>query len=292
MRALVVGSLVLALAIQILANEVRAQDLPDVSELEVTAGPVQINATPLALSAGDVQVVVQLIDAPLAVANGRNAKQAGGKLSPGQQRDYENQLSQRQDTVLSQIRVLGGTEIGRLTRALNAVLVAIDSSRIPAVEALPGVLKVRRIRDYRLDLSETIPYIGATAVQNAGFNGAGVRVAVLDSGIDYTHKFFGGSGTLAAYQSAYGTSTADFRNKTTDGLFPTAKVIGGFDFVGEAWPNGPRAPDPDPIDCGPSVVPCGGGHGTHVADIIAGNDGGSHKGVAPAASLYAVKVCR
>ena len=69
--------------------------------------------------------------------------------------------------------------------------------------------------------------------------------------------------------------------------------MGGFDFVGEKWPNAALAPDPDPIDCGPSAIPlpCAGGHGTHVADIIAGNDGASHKGVAPGASLYAVKVC-
>lgn len=58
------------------------------------------------------------------------------------------------------------------------------------------------------------------------------------------------------------------------------RVIGGFDFVGEAWPGGPLAPDPDPIDCGPSAIadPCDGG-----------NDGASHKGVAPDASLYAEK---
>jgi len=45
-------------------------------------------------------------------------------------------------------------------------------------------------------------------------------------------------------------------------------------------------PDPDPIDCGPAAIPapCAGSHGTHVSDIIAGNDGGSHKGVAPGAS--------
>src|SRR2546425_880832 len=97
----------------------------------------------------------------------------------------------------------------------------------------------------------------------------------------------------AAYTAAYGTTTADTRNTTTDGLFPTAKVVGGFDFVGERWPSGPLAPDPDPIDCGPSAIaaPCAGGHGTHVADIIAGNDSVSHKGVAPGALLYAVKVC-
>jgi hypothetical protein len=48
--------------------------------------------------------------------------------------------------------------------------------------------------------------------------------------------------------------------------------------VGEAWPFGDRTTDEDPIDLE--------GHGTHVADIIAGLIG-----VAPGASLYAVKVC-
>ena len=71
---------------------------------------------------------------------------------------------------------------------------------------------------------------------------------------------------------------ADPRNITTDDLFPTEKVIAGIDFVGESWPDGPLAPDPDPINLN--------GHGTHVADIIGGK-----KGVAPWAALYAVKVC-
>lgn len=67
-------------------------------------------------------------------------------------------------------------------------------------------------------------------------------------------------------------------------MFPTAKVIDGYDFVGEVWPNGPEAPDPDPIDFE--------GHGTHVADSIGGRSAdGLHKGVAPGASLLAVKVC-
>ena len=79
-----------------------------------------------------------------------------------------------------------------------------------------------------------------------------------------------------------GTSPEDPRNTTTDGLFPTERVVGGFDFVGEFWVGGdespPLAPDPDPID--------GEGHGTHVAHIAGGNNG-----VAPGVDLYAVKVC-
>lgn len=66
--------------------------------------------------------------------------------------------------------------------------------------------------------------------------------AVLDSGIDYTHKAFGGEGTIEAYEAAYKDA------ESRDGLFPTSKVIGGFDFVGEIWPDGPLLPDDDPID--------------------------------------------
>jgi subtilisin family serine protease len=245
-------------------------------------------------AARQIEVVVQMIDAPLAAAVGRNAKQRGGNLNSAQQRTYLNQLAQKQETLMGQIRNLGGREIARVRRALNAVIISIHASQIEAVSALPNVLSVRLVKNYEMVLGDTVPYIGAGAVQGSGFDGTGVRVAILDSGIDYTHRNFGGSGTSAAYTAAYGTSTSDLRNTTTDGLFPTLKVIGGYDFVGEAWPSGPLAPDPDPIDCGPSAIPapCAGGHGTHVADIAGGRSSdGTHKGVAPGASLYAVKVC-
>jgi subtilisin family serine protease len=271
-----------------------AQTIPDVSDLALPGGAASTDLIPRIVGPGrEIQVVVRLVDAPLAVAHGRNAKQVGGRLSLGEQRDYVAQLSRKQTEISDRIVALRGRELGRLTKALNALVFSVDAGQVPAIAAMPGVLSVQPLHDYKLDLSQTVPYIGATAVQNAGVNGTGVRVAVLDTGIDYTHKFLGGAGTAAAYTAAYGTSTADSRNKTLDGLFPTVKVIGGYDFIGEVWPGGALAPDPDPIDCGPSAIapPCDGGHGTHVADIIAGNDGASHRGVAPGASLYAVKVC-
>ena len=111
-----------------------------------------------------------------------------------------------------------------------------------------------------------------------GVDGTGIKVAVLDSGIDYTHANFGGGGTLDDYMAAYGADPSDPANTTNDGLFPTAKVVDGYDFVGEAWPNGELAFDEDPIDFE--------GHGTHVADIIGGVNG-----VAPGADLIGIKVC-
>lgn len=197
-----------------------------------------------------------------------------------------------------QIRLEQNTFVSRIQRAapsaqviadvqvvLNAIVLQADAAAIKQIAADPAVARVSRVIDYKLDLAETVPYITARKLQNVN-KGKGIKVAVLDSGIDYTHAAFGGAGTAAAYAAAYGTSTADSRNTTRNGLFPTARVVAGHDFVGEVWPNGPLAPDADPIDCGPSAIACAGGHGTHVADIIGGK-----LGVAPKVSLYAVKIC-
>ena len=261
--------------------------LPDVvidPELQLSE-PVEAIDPALSQLTGEVEVVVQLEDAPLAVANGANAKQTGGKLNPGQQRQYTRNLNLKQNEAMNQIVALGGVETGRVFIAYNALIVRIDASQLLSVAALPGVISIRPVADYELDLTETVPYIGATSVQNSGFDGTGVKVAVLDSGIDYTHYNLGGSGNLADYEAAYGVDIYDPRNTTTDGLFPTAKVIGGYDFVGDLWPTyGSRTEDPDPIDYQ--------GHGTHVSDIIAGHSNdGMHVGVAPGASLLGVKVC-
>ena len=246
------------------------------------------DGVPLGVQHGIVTAAVSLDDPSLAEKN------AAGTLTKDQQRAYLATLQDKQNAVAAQTAALGGQTVTRLTKALDAVVVTIDRTKLDNVEALPNVSTVRIIRDYTYDLGETVPYIGAAALQAAGKTGAGVRVAVLDTGIDYTHRDFGGAGTLAAYTAAYGTTTADPRNKSRDGLFPTTKVVDGYDFTGEAWPGTPAAPAPlvpddDPIDCSPSAIGCQGGHGTHVADIIAGI--GPHPGVAPGAKLIAYKVC-
>jgi subtilisin family serine protease len=271
--------------------------------------PLAVDAStdrkPLTVSRGLVNVVVTLADPSVAVA----AKRQG--LSAKQQRAYTDRLEAKQSVVSKRIRAVGGYELARVTAALNAIALRVHPSKIDRLKRLQGVARVRPINDYELDLAETVPYIGAAAAQAAGIDGTGIDIAILDSGIDYTHESFGGPGTAAAYEAAYGTQVTDARNTTTDGLFPTAKVVAGFDYVGEFWPglkpgSTPPAilhPDPDPIDCGTSVIPpspdpappappvpnCAGGHGSHVADIAAGI--GPSKGVAPGAKIFAYKVC-
>ncbi len=233
---------------------------------------------------GTVEVLLRLREEPAALADLR---------VPGSGPAAKAQLVSKQDRFISKgkkkansLKVTGQAQV-----AINAVFAEVDTSQLMALAKMPEVERISLVKHYEMDLSETVAQIGATAVQAGGFDGAGVKVAVLDSGIDYTHVAFGGEGTQEAYEAAYGTVIGPVdtpENTSRDGLFPTAKVVEGFDFVGEAWPFGPRTEDDDPIPS--SDVITFGGHGTHVADIIGGITPGT-PGVAPGVDLYAVKVC-
>ncbi|RIL09585.1 hypothetical protein DCC79_10620, partial [bacterium] len=136
----------------------------------------------------------------------------------------------------------------------------------------------------------------ATRGAHAAAPGAGTTIAVVDTGIDYTHAAFGGPGTREAYRAAAAAAeTIDDRWQGVQ-LYPTIAVIGGWDFAGPNYAPGctdalqaqgvcstaPR-PDPDPLDIG--------GHGTHVAGIAAGQGTAAlDAGVAPGARLVALKV--
>jgi minor extracellular serine protease Vpr len=247
--------------------------------------PAAINlkkiSSSLESATGQVDVVVQLAGAPLAVANGEDSKHVGGKLSRAEQMAFTRDIKTHQDSLLQKIMALGGHEVARVRIAYNAVIVRVDASKLQTIAQSPDVLSIRAVGQYRMADESTNAYIGATKLHAAGVDGTGIRVAMLDSGIDYTHFDLGGPGTVAAYQSASADPTAT----PPSNLFPTSKVVGGYDFVGDKWPNvTPEAPDPNPIDLQ--------GHGTHTADITGGKStDGTHLGVAPGAKLYAVKVC-
>jgi subtilisin family serine protease len=235
---------------------------------------------------GSVQVAIKLQDAPLVVAVGLNAKQTGIAMTVAQQQAYLAQLKQEQDAVMAQVSALGGVELGRVSKAHNALAVTVDAGALQAIHGISGVAAVRPLADYQVssapvpDIPTTDAYIGAASVQGNGFTGTGIRVAMLDTGIDYTHYNLGGSGNVADYNTALAAAAGT----PPPSLFPTTKVIGGYDFTGEVWPNGPLAPDPNPLDLN--------GHGTHTSDILGGKSlDGLHLGTAPGTQLYAVKVC-
>ena len=159
---------------------------------------------------------------------------------------------------------LGASVLYRIQRVLNGIAVEIEADRLPGLAALPGVKRVTRFEPEQLDLFSSVPLVNAPQVWSApGVTGQGIRIGIIDSGVDYLHVGLGGSGSYTGQ---------DF----TDATVPwTAKVVGGHDFAGDLYNasctdaqqaagtcSRTPAPDPDPMDCA--------GHGTHVAGIAAG----------------------
>lgn len=225
----------------------------------------QLKLSPELAASGAQNVIIRLsqpsVGEVIAAATVR-----GAAVSASEQVDQAAAVEQQQAIVLEELRqidpdaqVLGTTQV-----ALNAVLARTTLDALQELAKNPAVTAVRPVKNYEKDLSETVPYIGASTVRKFyGYDGAGVKVAVLDSGIDYTHAKLGGAGNVRDFETNDPTIIEP-------GTFPTAKVVGGYDFTGSAWPGtveapAPEAEDPDPLDDGPQ-----GGHGTHVADIIGG----------------------
>lgn len=269
--ALAGSPLVVLAASELVDGEVRQLSAEQIEKLR-TVMPVtrKLNLAdidPNLLSAeGSQEIIVHLRSPSIAMAN--CASQTERMSHKRMLRSEQSSFMKRTEALMSSVKHLACVHT-----LLNAVFLEIDAKDVAKLAADSDVVSIHRVKNYDRHLSETVPYIGASTVQNDyGFDGTGVKIAVLDSGIDYTHASMGGEGTISAYIASYN----DFTSR--DGLFPTTKVIEGYDFVGEVWPNGTLLPDDDPIDFD--------GHGTSVADILAGPNG-----VAPGASLLAVKVC-
>ncbi|HKA03735.1 MAG TPA: S8 family serine peptidase, partial [Acidimicrobiales bacterium] len=258
---------------------------------------------------GPVDLVLRLSRPGLAETVAPNATREGTLPDAAAQHATVAAAEAQQRSVARAAAGVGATKIGSLSRSLNGVVVHADAAAIPALAALPGVTEVLRVPSYQTSWPRETPVPSDSLAQAAraldidrmrdqNLTGEGMRVAVIDSGIDFTHANLGGPGTPHAYTECYGRppgagvaeDASQPRNVAPTGacaaLFggPDNKVIGGYDFVGESWPDGPVAPDPNPIDFE--------GHGTHVADILAGASAdGAHLGLAPKAKLYALKAC-
>ena len=201
----------------------------------------------------------------------------------------------------------GSHVLYRTHAVLAGVAVYTNVANLPALRGISGVSAVYPIAPKTPSLSYSTLLVRAPQAWSTYSDlGAGSTIAIIDTGIDYTHADLGGPGTPAAYQAA---RAAD----TSAPAYPDPnKIAGGYDFAGDAYnPAEPAhrkpAPDPNPLDCD--------GHGTHVAGIAAGygenpdgttftgsyltlpTDSASYQalfrigpGMAPEAKLYAYKV--
>jgi hypothetical protein len=172
-------------------------------------------------------------------------------------------IKNSQSTVLSAIKSmdLNVSVLATTSKLVNSIVVKGDKKDVEKLLANSEVENVYPVYDYELEIADSADYIKATPLVTSGVaNGEGVRVAVLDTGIDYTHAAFGGEGTLEAYAAAA-------EDPTDEVSWPKGQVKGGWDFVNN---------DPDPIDAGTS-------HGTHVSHSVTG--------IAPNVELFVYSVC-
>lgn len=249
--------------------------------LEVNDGPIP-NAL-LGLIDKNINVIVQFEKPSLIQLMNKDY------FSRADQQSYIAELESDHSIFIRQITAgrnsYAITQIFSYTKGLNGLMLNIPADMVDELRRIEGVKSVIQPRKYSLQLSSSVPWTRVTEVwqSSTGYKGTGVKVAIIDTGIDYTHKMLGGSG-----------DANDYLNNDPDiveeGSFPTAKVIGGWDFAGteynaKAEPGSPKlipVPDPDPLD--------ENGHGTHVSSIAAGIKVDANEGVAPEALLYALKV--
>ncbi|KAG0236491.1 hypothetical protein BGW42_003397 [Actinomortierella wolfii] len=170
---------------------------------------------------------------------------------------------------------------------LNVISFGIEGNSqgledVANVEGVIGIYPVRTRRRPKTvplgSLKGAIPSVDSAHIltgvkevrERLGVTGKGIKVGIIDTGVDYKHPALGG---------CFGQG---------------CKVAYGYDFVGDDYDNAylekdkPRS-DKDPMDCA--------GHGTHVAGIVAARNQapqmlGTHEfvGVAPDVTIGAYRV--
>lgn len=302
-RRTLTAAAIVALSLPATAAFAAAGDDPS-SRFDAAESRGQLSATVAPLSAdanGDVTVVVELAGDPVAVVQAEK----GRDLTKAERTAIKDSLKKAQQPIVGAVEAEGGAVEATMQSAYNGVQATIPAEAVETVAALPNVVGVHAARNYTIDNAVSVPFLGVPQVwQNTGYTGQNVKVAIIDTGIDYTHANFGGPGTVAAYDAAHDTET----QAADPALFGPAapRIKGGWDFVGDDYDaNDPASvpqPDPNPLDCN--------GHGSHVAGTTGGSgvtaDGQTYTGpydestasqewkigpgVAPKVDLYALRV--
>ena len=197
------------------------------------------------------------------------------------------------DVILSGIRGIAYTGLFN-----NYAVVSVPASELDALADTQGIVYVEKPREvyYNVNNGRAVSCINSVQEGSGitggmpGLKGNGVLVAIIDSGIDYTHPGFRNSDGTTRILYLWDQSA---KTEDTYGRIP-AEYTQGAEYSKEDIDEALAQPD---IASSLKIVPVsdrGSGHGTAVAGVASGNGaaspGGRYRGVAPESSLIVVKL--
>lgn len=202
---------------------------------------------------------------------------------------YRQQIEVRQRALRSQLAARSVQVTGSASTLLNAIFVAAPETRVAEMRSFAGVAAVVPLRRYRRSLSRAATLVNAppawTAAGGQANGGAGLKIGILDTGIDETHP---------AFQDASLTMPPGFpKCAGSDCAFTNNKVIAARSYVrmlAAGTDPSNLAADSRPDDYSPRDRE---GHGTALASAAAGvsNTGAvTFSGIAPKAWLGNYKI--
>jgi lactocepin len=206
-------------------------------------------------------------------------------------RTSKNQISimkQMQDNVIDQVyktknkKSKSSTNVKhRYFEGFSGFSLETEFQNIKEIESIPGVIRVHIARIFHETMATSKSLVQAQKVWNDyGYEGDGLLVAVIDSGIDYTHKDM----TL--------TEKGKEKQKwTEENILPKFNETE----VKDVWYSDKVPTGYDWADNDTDVIPgsTGNPHGTHVAGTVGANGDETNsgvKGIAPGVQLIAEKV--
>jgi uncharacterized protein (TIGR03437 family) len=221
-----------------------------------------------------------LSDPPVAAKVASRAELRGATAQAHLKRVVSAQAAVKAELARRKTPALGASQI-----VLNAVFVEATPETAAQLRAIPGVLGVVYMPPLKPDLNTAINLINAPAawslISGGTANaGAGIKIGIIDSGIDQNHP---------AFQDASLTPLTGFPNNNT--AYTNNKVIVARNYVSQTPYPDPNSVNSLPDDTSPADR---NGHGTALAMIAAGvqNTGplATIQGVAPKAYLGNYKV--
>ena len=246
---------------------------------------------PCALAqAGQLANYTVLVDTPasgkrLSLARGEAGRQAPRRVAASSFASVARAVAETQEPVIEALEAGGAEVLGSVQNVLNAVFIRASAEQAEAFKTIPGVRRVEPSRDLAFKLNRISNVVGLSTAKlrpdGTTATGAGVKIAIIDSGLDFSHSAFKDT-TLPAVE---GYPKAEPENLK----YANSKVLAVRSYVHLQNTGEPETSSPDdrtPVDFH--------GHGTAVAMIAAGNrintSAGLIQGIAPKAYLGVYKV--